>query len=40
MDNGRYYVPVGTLKKSSREDEAVADKLWEWTQKELEGYTV
>jgi NAD(P)-dependent dehydrogenase (short-subunit alcohol dehydrogenase family) len=40
LESGRYYVPVGKAVKSSREDEAIGDKLWEWTEKELEEYKI
>jgi NAD(P)-dependent dehydrogenase (short-subunit alcohol dehydrogenase family) len=40
LETGRYYVPVGTAKQSDREDNEVGEKLWEWTQKELEGYNI
>ncbi|OBT91150.1 hypothetical protein VE02_00072 [Pseudogymnoascus sp. 03VT05] len=39
---GEYYFPVGILGKGSRQgaDEELGKKLWEWTEKELEGYTL
>lgn len=40
LTNGAYYEPVGwpgAMTKISQ-DQAVRDQLWEWTQKELEGY--
>ncbi|KFY40387.1 hypothetical protein V495_05464 [Pseudogymnoascus sp. VKM F-4514 (FW-929)] len=39
---GEYYFPVGILGKGSKqgEDEELGKKLWEWTEKELEGYTL
>lgn len=39
--SGTYYAPVGMTGKGSAEtkDEALAEKLWEWTEKELEGQT-
>jgi NAD(P)-dependent dehydrogenase (short-subunit alcohol dehydrogenase family) len=39
LEPGKYYVPVGKVVKSNKEDEVVGDKLWEWTEKELEGYS-
>jgi NAD(P)-dependent dehydrogenase (short-subunit alcohol dehydrogenase family) len=39
--NGAYYVPVGVneaLKTKDAKNEALAEELWTWTQKELEGY--
>lgn len=37
---GGYYAPVGVGRQESRQarDEGLADRLWEWTEKELEGY--
>lgn len=39
---GEYYVPVGILGKGSRQgvDKELGKRLWEWTEKELEGYTL
>ncbi|KFX99437.1 hypothetical protein V490_01791 [Pseudogymnoascus sp. VKM F-3557] len=39
---GEYYFPVGILGKGSKqgEDEELGKKLWEWTEKELEEYTL
>ena len=42
LENGAYYEPVGwpgTMTKLSQDD-AERDRLWEWTQKELEKYKV
>ena len=38
--NGAYYEPVAVLGKLTKnaKDEKLAGKLWEWTDKELEGY--
>jgi len=38
--SGTYYAPVGVTGKGSplTEDKALAEKLWEWTEKELEGH--
>ncbi|KAJ7603928.1 hypothetical protein B0H17DRAFT_1165213 [Mycena rosella] len=38
--NGEYYVPVGKPGKHTKlsADKKLAEKLWEWTEKELEGY--
>lgn len=38
--NGGFYEPVGVLGTHSGEsqNEQLAGELWEWTQKELEGY--
>ncbi|KAJ7497599.1 oxidoreductase [Mycena latifolia] len=40
--NGEFYVPVGVLGKHSElsVDKELAAKLWDWTEKELEGYAV
>ncbi|KAH0847711.1 hypothetical protein AYO21_07699 [Fonsecaea monophora] len=38
LENGAYYVPVatkGVLETPAAKDDALADKLWEWTEKEL-----
>lgn len=39
---GEYYDPVGKLGNRSKfsRDEKLAERLWEWTEKELEGYTL
>lgn len=42
VENGAYYEPVGVkgnLTAAGANDE-LAEKLWEWTQKELEGWTL
>lgn len=40
--SGEYYMPVGIPGQCSRtaNDAALAKKLWEWTEKELEAYTL
>ncbi|KAK4244160.1 hypothetical protein C7999DRAFT_17548 [Corynascus novoguineensis] len=40
--SGGYYVPVGVAGQESAlaKDEELARRLWEWTDKELEGHTV
>ena len=42
LQNGRFYTPVGQLAKPFKysQDEKLREKLWEWTQKELENYTL
>ena len=39
--NGELYLPVGRLGEHSKEsaDRELGEKLWVWTQKELEGYS-
>ncbi|EMC94066.1 hypothetical protein BAUCODRAFT_36537 [Baudoinia panamericana UAMH 10762] len=42
VESGRYYEPLG-VKMTPRfkaSNDALAEKLWDWTQTELEGYTV
>ncbi|KAE8448896.1 hypothetical protein EG329_008692 [Mollisiaceae sp. DMI_Dod_QoI] len=41
IKSGEYYTPVGVSGQGSwkSQDMALAAKLWEWTEKELEGYT-
>jgi NAD(P)-dependent dehydrogenase (short-subunit alcohol dehydrogenase family) len=39
MENGAYYTPVGVRGATPSKDELVR-RLWEWTDKELEGYKV
>ena len=42
VESGMYYEPVGikgSLKRESGNDE-LAEKLWDWTQKELEAYSL
>lgn len=42
IQSGQYYVPVGTVPKCNvsklTKDDALALKLWDWTEKALEGY--
>ncbi|KAJ9605794.1 hypothetical protein H2200_009643 [Cladophialophora chaetospira] len=41
LENGAYYVPVakrGVLETAASKDEKLADRLWEWTQKELASF--
>jgi NAD(P)-dependent dehydrogenase (short-subunit alcohol dehydrogenase family) len=41
LENGSYYVPVakkGTLETASARYEKLADRLWEWTEKELAAF--
>ncbi len=40
--NGEFYVPVGQLGEHNKEskDPELSQKLWTWTQKELEGYNL
>jgi NAD(P)-dependent dehydrogenase (short-subunit alcohol dehydrogenase family) len=42
VETGRYYEPVGVAGASSElsKDEELGQRLWEWTQKELEGVGV
>ena len=42
VESGKYYEPVGIKGKLGGEggNDELAEKLWEWTQKELEGYTL
>lgn len=42
LDNGEYYTPIGVTGGGSKlaNDVSLAKKLWEWTEKELEGYTI
>lgn len=42
VTNGTFYWPVGITGKDSKhaKDTAMADKLWEWTEKELEGQQI
>ena len=42
VKSGVYYAPVGIKGKLVREcgNDELAEKLWEWTQKEFEGYSV
>ncbi|KXJ84629.1 hypothetical protein Micbo1qcDRAFT_199100 [Microdochium bolleyi] len=40
--SGKYYEPIGVTGRGKPQiyDQALAEKLWEWTEKELEGQTV
>ena len=40
IKNGELYLPAGVLGQHSREssDRALCERLWDWTEKELEGY--
>lgn len=42
VESGEYYTPVGVQGQGSRfaNDEELAEKLWVWTEAELEGYTL
>lgn len=42
VKSGEYFTPVGVKGQGSRlsGDEGLAEKLWGWTEKELEGYTL
>jgi NAD(P)-dependent dehydrogenase (short-subunit alcohol dehydrogenase family) len=42
VETGTYYEPVGIKGKlvTQAANDELAEKLWEWTQKELEGYTL
>jgi NAD(P)-dependent dehydrogenase (short-subunit alcohol dehydrogenase family) len=42
VKTGEYYTPVGKMGTRSNfsKDEKLAERLWEWTEKELEGYTL
>jgi hypothetical protein len=42
VETGRYYEPVGLAGNGSElsKDEELGQRLWEWTQKELEGVRV
>jgi len=42
VEGGEYYTPVGVGGQGSRwsGDEGLADALWEWTEKALEGYEI
>lgn len=42
VKGGEYYTPVGVAGQESAngKDSKLAEKLWEWTEKELEGYTL
>lgn len=42
VENGEYYEPVGKTGKGSAQayDDGEAEKLWEWTGKELEGHDI
>lgn len=40
VESGKYYEPVGVQEVPTREgsNDELAERLWEWTAKELEGY--
>jgi retinol dehydrogenase-12 len=40
--SGEYYTPVGVPRNGSckSEDMELAKKLWDWTEKELDGYSL
>jgi retinol dehydrogenase-12 len=42
VESGRYYEPVGVLGMGSElsRDEGLGIRLWEWTERELEGVEV
>jgi NAD(P)-dependent dehydrogenase (short-subunit alcohol dehydrogenase family) len=42
LESGAFYEPVGQLGKPSKfsQDRELAAKLWEWTQKQLEGHDI
>lgn len=42
IKNGELYLPVGQLGDHSKEssDKKLTEKLWSWTQRELEGYSL
>ncbi|KAL2073916.1 hypothetical protein VTL71DRAFT_11242 [Oculimacula yallundae] len=42
VQSGEYYTPVGVSGQGSKTslNEELADKLWEWTEKELVGYSI
>jgi NAD(P)-dependent dehydrogenase (short-subunit alcohol dehydrogenase family) len=42
VKNGEYYTPVGVLGQGSRlsDDGGLAEELWVWTEREIEGYTL
>jgi retinol dehydrogenase 12 len=42
VKSGEYYTPVGVPGKARKymDDRALVDRLWEWTEKELEGYVI
>lgn len=42
LQSGAYYEPVGQLGKPSKysQDKHLATELWDWTQKQLEGYNL
>ncbi|KAK5069686.1 hypothetical protein LTR64_008130 [Lithohypha guttulata] len=42
LEDGAYYVPIakkGSLDTKQARDDALAEKLWDWTQKELEAFS-
>lgn len=42
VENGAYYEPVGVKGKLDKKmaDDALARELWDWTQKELQAYSL
>jgi len=42
VENGKFYEPVGvkTVPTGEATDDELAEKLWQWTQDELAGYTL
>ena len=42
VESGEYYTPVGVTGQGTRVscDEKLIQRLWDWTEKELEGYTL
>ena len=42
VESGVYYMPVGVKGKEGKllKDENLIERLWEWTEKELEGHVI
>lgn len=42
VESGTYYEPVGVRGKLAYEagNDELAEQLWNWTQQEIEGYTI
>ena len=42
VENGAYYEPVGVKGKLDKKmaNNTLASQLWDWTEKELKGYTL